>query len=139
REVLIVFIESHSIASELFGVPGHDGSLPFFPARLSWISGVHQKGVRSLARYRDFHLNHDSALRGKFFDPKQQIFRSVKNVIVSCQLSTVRGMLHFICALLVDQVIESVKHAITFWLISFGCFKFSNPLSSLASNFTIVA
>ncbi|MFS0003412.1 hypothetical protein ACL1GI_12975, partial [Corynebacterium striatum] len=42
-----VFIEGHSIAFELFGVPGHGGRLPFFPARLSWISGVHQKGVRS--------------------------------------------------------------------------------------------
>ncbi|HAT6518081.1 TPA: hypothetical protein JAL03_001672 [Corynebacterium striatum] len=39
----MVLIESHSIASELFGVPRHGGRLPFFPARLSWISGVHQK------------------------------------------------------------------------------------------------
>ena len=39
----VVLIESHSIASELFGVPGHGGRLPFFPTRLSWISGVHQK------------------------------------------------------------------------------------------------
>ncbi|MGN6019984.1 hypothetical protein ACP6M9_14040, partial [Corynebacterium striatum] len=45
------FIEGHSITFELFGVPRHGGSLPFFPARLSWISGVHQKGVRSLRSF----------------------------------------------------------------------------------------
>ncbi|WKS60333.1 hypothetical protein [Corynebacterium accolens] len=41
-----VLIEGHGIAFELFGVPGHGGRLPFFPARLGWISGVHQTGVR---------------------------------------------------------------------------------------------
>ncbi|MGV0332028.1 hypothetical protein, partial [Corynebacterium macginleyi] len=44
-----VFIEGHGIAFELFGVPGHGGRLPFFPARLGWISGVHRMGVRSPA------------------------------------------------------------------------------------------
>ncbi|MGV0421812.1 enoyl-CoA hydratase/isomerase family protein, partial [Corynebacterium simulans] len=42
-----VFIEGHSITFELFGVPGHGGRLPFFPTQPGWISGVHQKGVRS--------------------------------------------------------------------------------------------
>ncbi|MGV0332124.1 hypothetical protein ACUY2K_11430, partial [Corynebacterium macginleyi] len=44
------FIEGHGIAFELFGVPGHGGRLPFFPARLGWISGVHRMGVRSRAK-----------------------------------------------------------------------------------------
>ncbi|MGV0419486.1 sensor histidine kinase, partial [Corynebacterium segmentosum] len=43
-----VLIEGYGIAFELFGVPGHGGRLPFFPARLGWISGVHQMGVRSI-------------------------------------------------------------------------------------------
>ncbi|MFS0396688.1 hypothetical protein ACL1A3_13205, partial [Corynebacterium striatum] len=42
------FIEGHSITFELFGVPRHGGRLPFFPTQPGWISGVHQKGVRSL-------------------------------------------------------------------------------------------
>ena len=47
REVLVVLIESHSIASELFGIPRHDGRLPFSPVRLGWISDVHQTEVWS--------------------------------------------------------------------------------------------
>ncbi|MFS0134317.1 HAD-IC family P-type ATPase, partial [Corynebacterium striatum] len=42
-----VFIEGHSITFELFGLPRHGGRLPFFPTQPGWISGVHQKGVRS--------------------------------------------------------------------------------------------
>ena len=39
-------IQGHGIAFELCGIPGHGGRLPFFPARLGWVSDVHQTGVR---------------------------------------------------------------------------------------------
>ncbi|MGJ4180362.1 hypothetical protein ACN4EA_09975, partial [Corynebacterium macclintockiae] len=56
-------IEGYGIAFELFGVPGHGGRLPFFPARLGWISGVHHMGVRSPDQMTV--LNKDMAL-GKY-------------------------------------------------------------------------